>query len=108
VRARGERTILKGVRGNRTGYGGSRWARYRRWQQRLTLTQFALFMAVVILVTASLEAAIFPWLVPGSAVTWVLTMTVLLTAFMVWQRWDGLRNEREQENASNSRGAPPH
>ena len=101
--------------GNTTGYGDSTWARYRRWQERLTLKQYALFTGILSFIIATIVAAIFSaidsatgsrsWLgLPGWAVPFVPTMTVLLTAAFTWLRWDALRNKQEQENASNSRG----
>ena len=101
--------------GNRTGFGDSKWARYRRWQEGLTLKQYALFMAVLSFVIATVVAVIFAaidsatgsrsWLqdLPGWAVPFVPTMTVLLPAAFTWLRWDALRNKQEAGNASSSR-----
>lgn len=98
--------------GNTTGYGESKWDRYLRWQRRLTLKQYALFVGVVSFITATIVAVLISAVGLsqglGFAVTFVPTMTVGLTAFMTWWRWDALRNKQEQDRRDQEPGTPGH
>ena len=106
------RAILKGVPGSATGYGGSRWDRYLRWQERLTLKQYALSTGVLIFITATVVAVLVSAVGLsqglGFAVVFVPTMTVGLTAFWTWWRWDALRNKRERDRRDQQPGTPGH
>jgi hypothetical protein len=77
--------------------------KYRRWTERLTVKQYALFtgalnFAILTLVFGAM-ALILPrsWLPDRLAFTLFMVpfMTVWMTAFLVWLRRDALRQERE-------------
>lgn len=77
--------------------------KYRRWAQRLTLKQYALFTGVLSFVIVTLVFAvayvILPrsWLPDRLAFTLFMVpfMTLWLTAFQIWLRRDAVRQEGE-------------
>jgi hypothetical protein len=70
-------------------------ARYRRWVQRLTLKQYILFAGVVNFAAAAVVGAVTSAISGHFSWSWVAVWTVLMTAFLTWWRWDGLRQGKE-------------
>jgi hypothetical protein len=70
-------------------------ARYRRWVQRLTLKQYILFAGVVSFAAAVVVGAVTSPILEPFSWFWVAGWTVLMTAFLTWWRWDGLRQGKE-------------
>jgi hypothetical protein len=94
----------EGVPDNTARYRASKATGHRRWLRRLTLWQYALYMGVICLttgfVTVTLVSA-YAW--PRVHHSWAsnlfmaAVLTVTLTSFFTWQRWEDLRHERDSE-----------
>ena len=110
----------EGVPDNTARCRASKATGYRRWLRRLTLWQYALFIAVIFLTTGFVTGTLisaYAW--PRDHNSWAsnlfdaAVLTVTLTSLFTWQRWEDLRHERDSERHEgdgadgDSTAAPP-
>ena len=97
--------------GNAAKYGDSVAARFRRCGRRLTLWQYALFLAVTGFITCFGTIALLATVAfPSTPHHWPLdvvlaaALTLPMTAFYTWHRRSELRQDRDRERHEDDRG----